>query len=147
MRRTKAEIHLHFVWGTVHRLPLITPEVEREIYRCISGEVERAQCILLALNGMPDHVHLLVRMPTKLAPAALMQRVKGISSNFVRDQLRPDELFAWQDGYGVFSISRPHVRRVTNYIMNQKTHHAEGTLWPDSEETGEEAGTRMDNAE
>ena len=106
MRRSKAEIYLHFVWGTWGRLPLVTPEIERDIYRCIENEAKRLQCTVLAIGGMPNHVHLAVRIPTVVSAAVLAQQVKGVSSTFVRDRLQPDELFRWQEGYSVFSFNR-----------------------------------------
>ena len=87
-------------------------------------------------RGMPDHVHLFVRLPTRVSAAKLMQQVKGVSSTFVRDELCPGSLFRWQEGYGVYSVSKSHVRCVTKYVENQKQHHAENDLWTDAEETG-----------
>lgn len=65
MRQSKIEIYLHFVWATLGRNPFITTEIEREIYRCIENEARQMGCEILALNGMPDHVHLLVKIPAK----------------------------------------------------------------------------------
>jgi len=127
-RRSKSEIYLHFVWATHSRQPLISPEIEREVYRCIQMEAQSMGCDVLALNGTPDHVHLFVKMPTKLAPAQIAQQVKGVSTAFVRDQLKPVQRFGWQDGYGVFSISRSHLKRVVKYVDNQKQHHASGKI-------------------
>ncbi len=135
MKRTKAEIYLHFVWGTWGRLPMVSEKIEREIYRCIESEARRIQCTVLALNGMPDHVHLVVRIPTRVCAAQLAQHVKGVSSTFVRDHLCQGELFRWQEGFGVFSLSRSHVQKVIAYVENQKQHHAHGKLWSEWEET------------
>ena len=139
MRQTKAEIYLHFVWATHQRQLLINPEIERDVYRCIESEARRLQCVTLAIGGMADHIHLFVRIPTKVSAAMLMQQVKGVSSAFVRDQLKTDSYFGWQDGYGVFSVSRPHVEKVIAYIENQERHHPKGTFWSEWEETDQEA--------
>ena len=64
--------------------------------------------------------------------------MKGVSTNFVRDQLQTGEPFNWQDGYGVFSVSRSHVKRVIAYVENQKQHHASNKLWSEREEDGED---------
>jgi len=95
-------------------------------------------CEVFALNGTSDHVHLVVQLPTKLAPAQLAQQVKGVNTAFVRDKLQPPAPFGWQDGYDVFSISRSHMKRVITYVQNQKQHHASGKLWEEWEETDEE---------
>ena len=135
MRQTKAEIYLHFVWATYQRMPLVAPEIERDVHRCIESEAKRLKCATLAIGGMPDHVHLFVRMPTRISAAMLMQQVKGVSSTFVRDQLKTDGYFGWQDGYGV---SRPHVDRVIAYVKNQKNHHENGNVWDQWEATDQE---------
>ena len=139
MRRSKAEIYLHFVWGTLRRLPLVSENIERDIYRCVGDQATKLQCVVLAIGGMPDHVHLLARVPAKISASELAKQVKGVSSAFGRDRLGGESLFGWQDGYGVFSVSRSHVKRIIAYIENQKRHHADGTLWPEWEETDEEA--------
>jgi len=98
------------------------------------AEAEALQCRVLAINGMPDHVHLLVRAPATLRPMDLMRQVKGVSSRFASDTLGLAG-FAWQEGYGVFSVSRTHVARVCGYIQGQKAHHKDGTTWPSLEES------------
>ena len=141
MRRSKCEIYLHFVWATKGRRPWINARIEREVYRCIESEVQKLNGVVLALNGMPDHVHLVVQMPSTLNAAQLAKQVKGVSSAFINDhdRLPVDDLFRWQEGYGVFSVSRSHLRRVMNYVQGQKQHHENGTTWPQWEETDQEA--------
>ncbi len=130
-RKNHVEVYLHFVWATKLRLPLIAPEIERRLHGCISAEARRLGCEVLAVGGMPDHVHLAVPMPTVLSPAKLMQQVKGVASRFASEHLVPQgELFVWQEGYGVFSFSRSHLDRVIRYIRNQKQHHTSGDMWP-----------------
>jgi len=91
------------------------------------------------VGGMPDHVHLAVSVPMTLELWKIMHQVKGVSSQFVRDQLLPPgEVFGWRDNYGVSSISSSHKKAVIEYIRNQKQHHADGTLWPNAEPLDEE---------
>jgi REP element-mobilizing transposase RayT len=87
---------------------------------------------------MPDHVHLLVKMPTRLSASQLMHQIKGVSSHFVHEQLEGMEGFRWQEGYGVFSVTPGHRKTVVDYIENQKQHHAENTTHLRWEETDEE---------
>ena len=138
MRQSKVEIYLHLVWTTRLREPLVTSEIERPVYRCISQETGRLGCTVLALNGMPDHVHLLVRVPSRTSVAELARQVKGVSSRFVNEQLPGHEGFRWQEGYGAFSVSRSHVDRVKTYVERQKLRHGTGELWPEWEECDEE---------
>ena len=106
MRRNKLEICLHFVWGTWDRLPLVTQDRERDIYRYIETVCKDDKCEVLAIGGMPDHIHLLVLFQNTLSVADLMNHVKGGSSRFVSEQLAPGQWFAWQGNYGAFSVSR-----------------------------------------
>lgn len=130
-------MYYHFVWTTWRRQALITDEIERPLYRCIESQVRKVNGTVLAIGGISDHVHLAVLLPGIIAPSQLMQRAKGVSSTFGRDELLPGGLFGWQDGYGGFTISGKHVDNVVAYIRNQKHHHAEGTLVPEWEPSEE----------
>ena len=135
-------VFLHFIWQTDHRLPLITPARERSLFRVIRANVQRAGCQTLALNAIPDHVHLLARQGRETTMAALMHQVKGTSSRFMNaedDRQRnagaaPEDLptrpFAWRHGYGVFSVGRTQVPRIIEYIANQKHHHEFNATYP-----------------
>ena len=137
MLRSKAEIYMHFVWSTWGREPLVTDAIERRLYRCIAAEAVKKGCKILQLNGMPDHVHLVVKMPTTISVAELAKQVKGVSSTFGRNVLVPGEFFGWQDRYGAFSVSRWDVEMICNYVRNQKEHHGGGALRTELEETEE----------
>jgi REP element-mobilizing transposase RayT len=137
-RRNKRRVLHHYVWATHQRLPLLTPEIEREVFRYLQQVCQDDGCEVLAIGGMPDHVHLLVVMSTTVTIAELMQHVKGGSSRFIRQRLKSGEWFAWQKHYAVFSVSWRDKERVAAYIQNQKRHHAEGTLWAEAEATFEE---------
>ncbi len=121
------------VWATWQRLPLVTPEIERDVYRCIESEAQTLHCSVLAISGLADHVHLAARVTTSVTASQLAKQVKGVSSTLVRQTLRPDELFRWQEGFGVFSVSRSHLPSVIAYVQNQKRHHAAGNLWTEWE--------------
>jgi putative transposase len=136
--RSKVESYGHFVWATRRRAEVLTPEFERRVYRCVVAEVSRQRCQVLAIGGMPDHIHVLARMTGSMAPATLARQMKGVSSALLND-IRPaySERFDWQDGYGFFSLGRNQVPYVLQYVKNQKLHHADNNLWPEWEETGE----------
>lgn len=137
MRHTKAELYIHVVWATAERRPFIEPPQRRPLYRCLEGQAKQLDCTVLALGGMPDHVHMVLRMPTKVSVAQVVQQLKGVSSKFARDQLNLSP-FKWQEGYGVFSLSRSHVDSVVAYVERQAEHHAGGKVFPVWEETYEE---------
>lgn len=140
MRRSKADIFLHFVWATYQRQPLITPEIESQIYGVILSETRRLRVEVFAVGGMPDHIHLVLRKPPNLSESQVMQRIKGVSSTIARQEIiGAGEQFRWQEHYGVFSFHRRQLDNVVAYVRQQKTHHGTGELKASWEETDEEA--------
>ena len=137
MRQSKAEIYLHFVWQTWKRTPYLTGDTETAVHRCLQQEVQNLRCHVVALNGMPDHVHLFVKVPATVSASQIMQQIKGISSKFATDALGLPPGKLWQEGYGVFSVSPKAKEKVIEYVRNQKQHHANGSLHTDWEETEE----------
>jgi putative transposase len=137
VRHNKLRLYLHLVWATWDRMPLIVDEIERDLHRFLSETCEQMQCQPLAVGGVADHVHILLTFPTTLAIADLVERVKGASSRFVGDRVRPGEFFKWQGHYGAFTVSAHEKEKVRRYIQNQKAHHAANTVWPSAEETFE----------
>jgi REP element-mobilizing transposase RayT len=138
MRRNKLALYLHLVWATWDRLPLLTPEIERRVYRNIESEARGMGCTVLAINGMPDHTHLGLVIPTTITIANLVKQVKGVSSHFVNETLKPGFEFKWQGSYGAFTVSRWDVDKIVNYIKRQKEHHQLNELFPEWEEAFEE---------
>jgi len=138
MHRDKVAIYVHLVWATWDRLPLITPAIERALHRVIANEAQKMGCTLLALNSVPDHVHILVQMPSTITVAKLVKQLKGVSSYFINEVLKPESSFKWQGLYGAFSVSRWDVDQIVAYIQRQKEHHQVGTLIAELESVSEE---------
>ena len=90
---------------------------------------------MVAIGGMPDHVHLLVRLHPTVAVADLVKLVKGASSHLMTHQITPGEFFKWQGAYGAFTLSKQAVPATKEYIEQQKAHHAQGDLWQEWELT------------
>ena len=111
-------------------MPLITGDLEPEIYACLRAKSESLNCQCLAVGGIENHVHLLVRLHRTLAVAQLAKHLKGASSHLATQRCGKNSVFKWQGGYGALSVSVSHIKRVTGYIANQKEHHAEGKTWP-----------------
>jgi len=120
---------------------MITPEIERRLHRNIESEAREMGCTVLALNGMPDHVHLVTSFPTTITIADLVKQVKGVSSHFVNETLKPASQFKWQGSYGAFTVSRWDLERVIEYVKHQKEHHSTDELCPEWEEASEKVGT------
>jgi REP element-mobilizing transposase RayT len=129
MRRSKLVLFVHLVWATWDRLPLITPQIERRLYRCVEAEAIRQGCTVLALNGAEDHLHVLVSLPSTISIADLVKQLKGVSSRFVNEVLQPECSFKWQGSYGAFSVSAADVDRVRTYVQQQKEHHRTEQMW------------------
>ena len=132
-RAAYTELYVHLVWGTWDRLPLLVPGLREQVYACIAAECRSCGADVLALGGVEDHVHLLVRLPTTISIADLVQCVKGASSHLSTHQLAPGSFFKWQGGYAAFTVSKSVVPRVRNYIAHQAEHHHTGSLHREAE--------------
>ncbi len=127
------QLYVHLVWATWDRLPLITPGVEPSLYGAIAAKCEEMRCRPLAIGGMPDHVHVLVSLPTTVTIAEVVKGIKGSTSHLMTHVLVPDASFKWQGSYGAFTVSKSGVERVMAYIRAQEAHHAAQTLIGDLE--------------
>ncbi|MBX3065207.1 MAG: IS200/IS605 family transposase [Anaerolineae bacterium] len=125
-----SNLFYHFVWTTKQRIPFITQDNRVEIYRAIRKKIEAMDGMVLALNGMEEHVHLFVSIPPKLAPATCIGQVKGASSFAAARLVTGGEPFDWQDEYGVLTVSESHIPHILDYIDKQQQHHSAGTLDP-----------------
>lgn len=132
MPGTHTEIFLHLIWSTWDRIPLLHGEVERVAYASIRAECAAMKAEVLALGGVEDHVHLLVKLPATVSVATFMNQVKGASSHLLTHRTA-NIGFKWQGGYGAYSVSRDHLSVVSRYIERQKEHHAAGALDPNLE--------------
>ena len=127
------QLYLHCVWATWDRLPLITPEVEPQLYAALAAKCKELGCAFLAIGGICDHVHMLVRFAPTITVAGLIGEMKGSSSHAITHVVRPGTFFKWQGAYGAFTVSKRSVPQVQAYILNQKTHHADQTILPELE--------------
>ncbi len=134
MRGRFTQLYLHSVWATWDRMPLLVPAIEQTLYAAILAKCRQLDCEPLAIGGMADHVHLLVRFPTTLAVASLVKEVKGATSHLVT-HASPGELFTWQGSYGAFTVSKESVPRVRAYVQGQKRHHRSGEIVQEWERT------------
>jgi REP element-mobilizing transposase RayT len=112
--------YYHIVFSTKQRANLITPELEARLHPFLGGMVRDLRCSLLAIGGMPDHVHLLIRYRPDLSHSDLVRHVKARSSKWINESIPAQGHFAWQEGYGGFTVSRSAVPQVKNYIEHQQ---------------------------
>lgn len=124
-----ARMHLsiftfHIIFSTKGRQPFIIPELRERLYPFIGGIIRDERATPCIINGMPDHVHILVRTPTDLAPASLVRHIKSRSTQWIRATFPEHAAFSWQEGYAIFAVSASVRSRVSSYIARQQEHHA-----------------------
>jgi putative transposase len=123
MANTYTQLYVQFVFAVKDRVSLIAPLWEEELYKYMTGIVQNNKHKLIAINGMPDHIHVFVGLHTTQSVADLMRVVKGESSEWINIKKFVKGRFEWQEGYGGFTYSRGQIDEVYKYIMNQKQHH------------------------
>jgi REP element-mobilizing transposase RayT len=116
----------HLVFSTKNREPLIDDAWRPELHAYIGGSVRNRKGELLAAGGIPDHIHLLTRVPADRTVSDFVRDVKALSSGWRHDL--GDAGFGWQNGYGAFTVSASMVDSVTGYIARQPEHHRTQTF-------------------
>ena len=122
MSNTFTQVYVHVVFGVRGRERLISDMWKKELYDYISGIIHRQGQRLLIINGIADHVHLLISLRANLSISELVRDIKSNSSRFIRERNFVSN-FKWQNGYGVFSVSHSEITKVYDYIKNQEEHH------------------------
>ena len=123
MANTYTQVHIHFVFSVKYREGVIGASWKEELYKYISGIIKANKHKLLAINGMPDHIHILIGMRPTQSISDLIQDIKGSSSKWINEKKFLKSKFEWQEGYGAFSYSKSQLNSVISYINNQETHH------------------------
>jgi len=123
MTSTHAKLLYHVVFSTKHRIPCLIPAVRDKLYPYIDGIVRHQHGSIIEIGGMPDHVHILLQLAPHVSVSNLLQNIKGGSSHWLQEQHLLRDRFAWQRGYGAFSVSESNVSRVRRYIQEQEEHH------------------------
>jgi REP element-mobilizing transposase RayT len=117
-------LYYHLVFSTKNREPLITPVLRTRLFAYLGGLIRSEGGHPVVIGGMPDHVHILARLPQTKALADILRVVKATSSGWVRDTFPDAAGFAWQTGYGAFTVGQTSLDAVRRYIEDQEAHHA-----------------------
>lgn len=128
MAGTFSQIYIQLVFAVKGRGSLIHPSWEDELYKYISGIVRNKEQKLLAINGMPDHIHILIGMKPSCCLSDLVREIKKSSNEWIKEKDFSKFKFQWQEGYGAFSYSHSALDNVIVYINNQKEHHKKKTF-------------------
>jgi putative transposase len=123
MANTYSSLFYHVVFSTKNRIAFIRPEIEARVWAYIGGIARKHKMTTIQVGGVDDHIHALVLAPPILAPAEIAKRLKRDSSKWIHETFANLQDFAWQDGYGAFTVSKSNVPVVVSYILNQRAHH------------------------
>ena len=114
---------IHAIWSTKRREGFITNDIESEIHNLIHVQLTNLGCKVRIINGMQDHVHCLFLINPEMNVPGLMKQIKGSTSYMINQRKLTQNNFAWQRGYGAFTVSHQNLDIIFNYIKNQKKHH------------------------
>ncbi len=123
MANTYSSLFYHVVFSTKHRQNFIHQEIENRVWAYIGGIARKHKSTAIQVGGIENHIHALILSPPVNAPSQIAQWLKGDSSKWIHAEFVDLKKFAWQDGYGAFSVSKSKVPDVVEYIKNQREHH------------------------
>ena len=123
MRASYSRIYIHLIWATWDRLDLIDDKLEPILYSYISKKYRQQNGLLLKIGGTPNHIHLLVKLLPAINIGQFVKNIKGSSSYYIVQIIRPDSFFKWQGGYAAISVSPIHLSKISMYVAAQKEHH------------------------
>lgn len=123
MPGTFSQIYIQIIFAVKGRESLIYSDWEERLYQYITGIVRGKEQKMIAINGMPDHIHIFIGMKPSCCLSDLVREIKKASNEFINENKLSNFRFSWQEGYGAFSYSHSQIDNVVKYIMNQKQHH------------------------
>lgn len=123
MPKTYSSVWLHLVWSTKLRKPLLFRSFRFDLFNYLKKYSVENDILLDVINGVEDHVHLLIRLKTTQKISEVVNLLKGVSSRWINLNANLEDTFKWQHGYGVFSVNEKDIPKVRNYIYNQEKHH------------------------
>jgi putative transposase len=123
MPQSLARIHIHLVFSTKYREPLITDPIRESLHGYMAVVLQNLGCAPVLINSVEDHIHLLFDLARTVSISQAVEDVKKASSKWIKTQGAEFATFAWQSGYGAFAVSESNVEMVRNYIAKQREHH------------------------
>ena len=141
---TYTQILYHIVFATKNRDPVLMPERREELFRYIWGITKNLNCTLYRINGVEDHLHILVSLHPTVCLSDFVKTVKVASSTWIKEQNLFPQFTHWQDGYGAFTHSLKEKDALVNYIKNQQEHHRVKPFLEEFQTLLAEAGMTID---
>ncbi len=126
MPQSYSSLWIHLVWSTKNREPILVPGLKYEVFKVITDVANDHEIYLDCINGVEDHIHLLVRLRTDQSVADIVKTIKGNSWEYFKDT--PEKYVTWQDGFAAFSVSPSQLKSVRSYIYNQEKHHRDNSF-------------------
>ena len=123
MANTFSQIYIQTVFAVSGRMSLIKPAFKEDLHKYIAGIIRNQGQKLISINGMPDHLHILIGLKPSMALADLVRDIKAESSTYVNKNKWVRGKFSWQEGYGAFSYGHSQLDTIIRYIQNQEKHH------------------------
>jgi putative transposase len=145
MANTYTQIHIQTVFTVQNRECIISDRWKDELYKYISGIIHNNNHKLLSINGMPDHIHILLGLRPNQSLSELIQDIKGNSSKWINERKFVKGKFSWQEGFGAFSYSKSEISKIADYIDSQKMHHSKKTFSEEYIEMLNEFGVEYDS--
>jgi REP element-mobilizing transposase RayT len=125
---TYTQIYIQVVFAVKGRESLIQPSFEERLYKYITGVVQNKGQKMLAINGMPDHIHFLIGLKPSCCLSDLVREIKKSTNGFIKTEKLSPFKFNWQEGFGAFSYGHSQLDQVVKYIQDQKEHHQKTTF-------------------
>ncbi len=143
MPSTHLSLHYHVVFSTKDRAPIITAAWRERLHAYLGGVVRNVEGVPEIIGGVADHVHLLLGLRATACLADVMRDVKAVSSRWVHEEIG-ERTFAWQEGYGAFTVSASQRETVREYIARQEEHHRKRTFQEEYIELLKRSGVEYD---
>src|SRR5215203_1481249 len=128
MANTYTQLYVHFVFAVKYRAAMLNPEWDQRVRLYITAIIQNNKHKMIAINNMPDHLHLFIGLHPDQSISEIMRLVKGDSSEWINKEKMTKTKFQWQSGYGAFSYARSQVDAVAKYVLNQQKHHKKETF-------------------
>lgn len=125
MPQSLSKVYIHIVFSTKNRYPYLSDKkIRKELHSYLGGILKELECPVLTIGGVADHVHVLCMLSKNISISKIIGDIKRSSSKWVKTKSVSLSKFAWQNGYGVFSVGQSEIERVKTYILNQEEHHS-----------------------
>ena len=123
MAHTYHKIWIHLIWSTKERHPFLYPNIKKKVIFHIKDKGKENDIYIDSINGVENHIHILICMNPNQTISKIVNQIKGESSHWINVNKLTKDHFFWQDGYSAFSIGQSQVKRIREYIFNQEKHH------------------------